>query len=245
MEETKWLKPSDSVSRYTVTARVCRPAEFMRARVAQWEAAKDISARTAQRYRQLVENQIVPHLGAKALQKLRPLDIEDWHTALRSSGRVRGQGGVAHAPSATRIASWPRRCATRTKTTSSRNVAKLQSGSQGRRRREMVIVQDVPALVAKLAGSACTSRPWWRCSPACVSARYWRCDGTASISIARLLRFAKRWSKPRHTAPASSCRSPKPAGGISPCRISWSMRYGNIERPARTTDAARGRALTR
>jgi hypothetical protein len=25
MEETKWLKPSDSVSRYTVTARVCRP----------------------------------------------------------------------------------------------------------------------------------------------------------------------------------------------------------------------------
>jgi hypothetical protein len=24
MEVTKWLKPSDSVSRYTVTARVCR-----------------------------------------------------------------------------------------------------------------------------------------------------------------------------------------------------------------------------
>jgi hypothetical protein len=25
MEVTKWLKPSDNVSRYTVTARVCRP----------------------------------------------------------------------------------------------------------------------------------------------------------------------------------------------------------------------------
>ena len=25
MEVTKWLKPSDSVSRYMVTARVCRP----------------------------------------------------------------------------------------------------------------------------------------------------------------------------------------------------------------------------
>jgi hypothetical protein len=25
MEVTKWLKPTDSVSRYTVTARVCRP----------------------------------------------------------------------------------------------------------------------------------------------------------------------------------------------------------------------------
>ena len=54
-------------------------ADFVRSRVDQWEAAGDISARTAQRYRQLVENQIVPHLGAKALQKLTRLDIEAWH----------------------------------------------------------------------------------------------------------------------------------------------------------------------
>jgi hypothetical protein len=60
-----------------------------------WDAAGAISARTAQRYRQLVENQITPHLGGKALQKLRPLDIEGWHTTLRNSGRVRGQGGIA------------------------------------------------------------------------------------------------------------------------------------------------------
>jgi integrase len=45
-------------------------ADFVRARVDQWEAAGNISARAAQRYRQLVENQIVPHLGAKALQKV-------------------------------------------------------------------------------------------------------------------------------------------------------------------------------
>src|SRR5262245_63129754 len=38
-------------------------ADFVRGRVDQWEAASDISARTAQRYRQLVENQTVPHLG--------------------------------------------------------------------------------------------------------------------------------------------------------------------------------------
>jgi len=61
-------------------------AEFARARVRQWEAAGDITARTAQRYHQLVENQIAPHLGAKTLQKLSRLDIEDWHTALRSKG---------------------------------------------------------------------------------------------------------------------------------------------------------------
>lgn len=41
-------------------------ADFVRARVDQWEAAPEgITARTAQRYRQLTEHQIVPHLGAK------------------------------------------------------------------------------------------------------------------------------------------------------------------------------------
>jgi len=64
-------------------------ADFMRARVGQWEAAGDISPRTAQRYRQLVEHQITPHLGARVLRKLRPLDIEAWHTALRDSVSAR------------------------------------------------------------------------------------------------------------------------------------------------------------
>ena len=45
-------------------------AEWVRARVNHWEAAGDISARTAERYRELVENQIAPHIGAKLLQKL-------------------------------------------------------------------------------------------------------------------------------------------------------------------------------
>ena len=63
-------------------------AEHLRARVAQWEAAGDISARTAQRYSQLIENQIVPHLGDKLIQKLKRLDIEAWHTTLRTTGRI-------------------------------------------------------------------------------------------------------------------------------------------------------------
>src|SRR6266404_1111572 len=59
-------------------------AEHVRARVEQWEAAGDISARTAERYRELTENQIVPHLGARIMQALKPLDIETWHTTLRT-----------------------------------------------------------------------------------------------------------------------------------------------------------------
>src|SRR5262245_52513113 len=60
-------------------------AYFVPARLSQWEAVGEISPRTAQRYRHLIKNQIVPHLGAKILRKLKPLDIEQWHTALRGS----------------------------------------------------------------------------------------------------------------------------------------------------------------
>lgn len=76
-------------------------AEHVRARVAQWAAAYDpaaktgISPKTAERYNELVENQIVPHLGAKPVQKLKPLDIEAWHTTLRNQGRKDGKGGVS------------------------------------------------------------------------------------------------------------------------------------------------------
>jgi Phage integrase, N-terminal SAM-like domain len=70
-------------------------AEWVRARVDHWEAAGDISARTAERYRELVENQIAPHIGAKLLQKLRTIDIELWHKTLRNSGRADGKGGLA------------------------------------------------------------------------------------------------------------------------------------------------------
>jgi hypothetical protein len=71
-------------------------ADFVRARVAQWEAAGDISGRTAQRYRQLVENQIAPHIGTKALQKLTRLDIEGWHNALHQGGLAARTIGHAH-----------------------------------------------------------------------------------------------------------------------------------------------------
>jgi integrase len=70
-------------------------AEHVRARVDQWEGAGAISPKTAERYRELVENQIVPHLGAKLLQKLKPIDIEVWHTILKTSGRRDGEGGVS------------------------------------------------------------------------------------------------------------------------------------------------------
>jgi integrase len=126
--------------------------DFLRERVAQWEAAGDVSARTAQRHRQLVENQIVPYLGNKELQKLRPLDIEGWHATLRNSGKVRGKGGIAamtvrHAHN---VLSKALSDAVRNDLLT-RNVCKLKLAPKVLDA-EMVIVQDVPSLIEKLRG---------------------------------------------------------------------------------------------
>jgi len=71
-------------------------AEYVRGRIAQWAAAEEISPKTSERYSELLDNQIVPHLGAKPIQKLRPADIESWHTALKTGGRKDGRGGVSN-----------------------------------------------------------------------------------------------------------------------------------------------------
>jgi integrase len=120
-------------------------AEFVRSRIDQWGAANDISARTAQRYRQLVENQIAPHLGAKPVQKLTRLDVEAWHTLLRNGGLAARTIGHAH-----RVLGKALRDAEKDNLIV-KNVCKLQRAPKVTDD-EMVIVRDVPALVDKLAG---------------------------------------------------------------------------------------------
>jgi integrase len=57
----------------------------------EWlEARRGLSPKTAERYRQLIDAQISPHLGRFLLQKLRPAQIEAWHGRLLSAGRARG-----------------------------------------------------------------------------------------------------------------------------------------------------------
>jgi len=61
--------------------------------LARWlddKAALYVSAKTLERYRELVSGQIVPHLGAVCLQKLRPAEIESWHAKLLKCGGRRG-----------------------------------------------------------------------------------------------------------------------------------------------------------
>ena len=145
--------------------------DFMRVRVDQWEAAGAITARTTQRYRQLVEHQIVPHLGAKALQKLTRLDVEAWHTALRASVSARTIGH-AHRVLSKALGE------AEGDGMVSKNVCKLQRAPKVAAD-DMVIVQDLPALVAALRG--------------------WRYETVALVSLLTGMRLgevlALRWNR--------------------------------------------------
>jgi hypothetical protein len=126
-----------------VEPRKLSVAAFVRARVDQWEAAGDVTARTAQRYRQLTEKQIAPHLGATLLQKLSRLDVEGWHTTLRKAGLAARTIGHAH-----RVLGKALRDAERDGLVL-RNVCKLQKAPRVADT-EMTIVRDLPDFVAKL-----------------------------------------------------------------------------------------------
>ena len=128
-------------------------ADHVRGRIDQWESAGDISARTAQRYRELTNNQIAPHIGTVTLQKLRVADIENWHATLRTTGRARGKGGVAPRTigHAHRVLSKALNDAVRHGLVPA-NVARIEAAPKVPSE-EMVIVHDVPGMVEKLQGS--------------------------------------------------------------------------------------------
>jgi integrase len=58
---------------------------------------KELSPKTLERYRELAKLQIIPHLGAKVMQQLRPHEIGQWHTTLLKSGAPLSARTVGHA----------------------------------------------------------------------------------------------------------------------------------------------------
>ena len=120
--------------------------EFVQSRITQWEAAGDITAGSAQRYRQSLDKQIAPFLGTRPLQKLTRLDLEGWHTALRNGRLAPRTVGHAHRVLGKALSDAEKDGLLL------RNVCKIQRApkiAEG----EMVIVRDVPGLVKKLQGS--------------------------------------------------------------------------------------------
>jgi integrase len=63
-------------------------AEYIRA----WlDDERGLSPKTTERYRQLAEQQIIPHLGTTVLQKLKPAQVQVWHGALMKDGGKDGR----------------------------------------------------------------------------------------------------------------------------------------------------------
>jgi integrase len=60
-------------------------ADYMRSWI-ETAATLKLSPKTAERYRQLIERQVVPHLGALPLQKLKPVHVANWHATLLKVG---------------------------------------------------------------------------------------------------------------------------------------------------------------
>ena len=54
------------------------------------------SPKTLERYGELAENQIIPHIGDHLLQKLRPEHVEGWHATLLTNGLAPGTVFSAH-----------------------------------------------------------------------------------------------------------------------------------------------------
>jgi integrase len=69
-------------------------AEYCQVRIDQWQGAGNISALTAEGYRRLLADYIAPHIGATALQKLGPADVETWHNSLRARVGARSIGAA-------------------------------------------------------------------------------------------------------------------------------------------------------
>ena len=65
--------------------------------VRDWlDSAHEQSPKTLERYRELAERQIIPHLGSDRLQRLKPEQITKWHSALLAEGLWARTVGHAH-----------------------------------------------------------------------------------------------------------------------------------------------------
>ncbi|HRQ25789.1 site-specific integrase [Hyphomicrobium sp.] len=85
-ELTRLLSAADGGT--LVEPRKTTVAEYIRA----WlEGAHGLSAKTLERYRELSEGQIIPHIGSVVLQRLRPSAIQEWHAKLLAGGGKEGR----------------------------------------------------------------------------------------------------------------------------------------------------------
>lgn len=90
--------------------------------VLQWlDSTHKQSPKTLERYRELAERQIIPHLGATKLQRLKPEQVQQWHGTLLTGGLSARTVGHAH-----RVLHLVLQCAVKNGT-AARNVATIHA----------------------------------------------------------------------------------------------------------------------
>jgi integrase len=119
------------------------------------DLAPGLSPKTAERYRQLAEQQIIPHLGGLALQKLKPAHIQNWH------GELLKAGGKAARPLSARTVSHAHRVLHKAlqlavdAETLYRNVAgRIPPPKVEAEELEILTPEEISDLLAKLDGHA-------------------------------------------------------------------------------------------
>ena len=156
-----------------------------------------VSLKTLERYLELAEKQIVPHLGALKLQKLRPEHVDQWHGTLLEAGLAPRTVGHAHRL-LVRVLGYAVENGTL-----ARNVAAIRKPPKVEEREiEILTAEQIAEVRAKLAGHA----PWRRLSslpspPAC---------GAASCSASNGATWI--WT-PARCASSGRSRRPGPAFG--------------------------------
>jgi integrase len=69
-------------------------AEYLRKWIEDY-ARPNVAGKTLERYHQIVENDLIPTLGAISLHKLQPLQIQNLYSEQLQHGRKKGEGGLS------------------------------------------------------------------------------------------------------------------------------------------------------
>jgi integrase len=110
---------------------------------------------SVQRYWQLAEQQIIPHLGAVLLQKLKPAHLTDWHATLLKAGGQDGQPLAARTVGAAHRVLRLLLARAATNEIVSRNVAlAVKPPKVEDREVEILQADQIAAVLAALAGHA-------------------------------------------------------------------------------------------
>ena len=202
-------KLAELVSAVGKGAHVARSAltvgEHIAERIETWSRLGTISPKTAERYIELLKNQVAPFIGAIALQSLKASDIERWHATLKTSGRRDGQGGLS--PLTIRHA---HRLLVKALKEAQRHDLIVRDPTVGQRppkveREEVEILtrEEVRAVVERLRGRLIYAKAIIALFAGLRRSEIWRCVGARSISSASSCRCARRSRRPRPAAFAS------------------------------------------